>query len=122
MDMPDEFLRSAAIGVVGTLLGFEMVAAVRSLIAARPMRSAGHPAMSVARVEHQPILMTQAFAIREHFAERRQATNALRAQFGVLRSSRHGRQLRMAIGRVQPGPVAVHRHMASLAARGQRFG
>lgn len=97
-DMPDELIRTAAIGVGGTLLAVELVAAARSWYDARTPRRMGDNA--------GPILLSQPFALRDHFAQRRHTLVALRGQYAVLRSDRYGRQLRSAIGRVRPGPFS----------------
>lgn len=96
--MPDELIRTAAIGVGGTLLVVELLAAARSWYDSRTSRRLGDNA--------GPILLSQPFAVRDHFAQRRHTVVALRGQYAMLRTNRHGRQLRMAIGRVRPGPFS----------------
>ena len=103
--MPDDLTRAAAFGIIGTLLAFELVAALRSWYDANAPRTGGPDAHRLGD-RSGPILLSQAFAIRDHFARRRQLMNDLRPRYAVLRTGRYGRQLRTAIGRVQPGPFS----------------
>jgi hypothetical protein len=100
--MPDDLVQSAAIGVIGSLLAFELVAAVRSWLEARGHRTRAGGATRPRADADQPIFLSQAFAIRDHLARRRRWMNRLRGQYAELGTSRHARQLRMSIGRVQP--------------------
>jgi hypothetical protein len=93
--MPEELLQSIFGAVVGTLVAFEFIAAIRSyLTSRREPRGIGA----------QSLWLTQPFAIRDHFATRRFQLAALRAQYPILRTRRHGRQIRQAI-RQLPSPI-----------------
>ena len=89
-------------GVVGSLLAFELVAAVRSWSAASVRRPDEDGTLHRGATHQQPILLSQAFAIRDHFRRQRPFMNDLRSRYAVLRTGRYARQLRMAIGQVQP--------------------
>ena len=99
--MPDDLARIAVLGVIGSLLAFELVAAIRSWYEASTGRD-GEPGSDRRQATFQPILLSQAFAIRDHFAQRRPQMNEMRSRYAVLRTGGYGRQLRAAIGHVQP--------------------
>ncbi|MEX1169750.1 MAG: hypothetical protein WEE50_06380 [Chloroflexota bacterium] len=100
--MTDELVRTAAIGVAAALLGFELVVAARSWYDAWSTEHDRDPAAPwLGRTDHGHLLLSQAFAIRDHVAERRRALTASRRRYAVLRTNRYGRQLRGAIGCVR---------------------
>ena len=105
--MPDDLGQSAAIGLIASLLSFELVAAVRSWFEARVARTRGDGTSPRRSEPHQPILLSQAFAIRDHFAQRRLSMNRLRGQYAVLGTSNYGRQLRTAISQARPNTFAA---------------
>jgi hypothetical protein len=91
--MTDSVLQTLAIGVVVTLLAFELVVAFASWLEATGGRRSNH---------RTPVHITRPFAIRDHFRERRLQLNALRGQYPVLRLPDHGRRVRDAIRGLQP--------------------
>ena len=103
-----------ALGVGSALLAFEGFAALRSLVEVRGAR----PPRPVRPSETSPLLFTPRGAIRAHFVEQRRVVNAIRRQYPTLRSSRHGRELRAAIGRVRRHPVIGDLRVAAPSDRG----
>jgi hypothetical protein len=102
--MTDEFVRTAVLGVAAALFAFELVVAAMSLYDAWSTgRGRDRTAPWLGRTNHRPLLLSPAFAIRGHLAQRRPVMNALRSQYAMLGTNGHGRQLRGVIGRVRPG-------------------
>jgi hypothetical protein len=104
--MPDDLAQTATIGVIASLLGFELVAAIRSWFDAAGGWRMSDPDARQRGGASRPILLSQTVAIRDHFAERQPVMILLRPRYAALRTSRYGRQLRAAIGRVRPGPFS----------------
>ena len=104
--MPDDLGQSAAIGLIASLLSFELIAAVRSWSEARTGRTRVDGTSPRRGEPREPILLSQAFALRDHFAQRRLSTNRLRGQFAALGTSTYGRQLRTAISHARPTTYA----------------
>jgi hypothetical protein len=92
LDMPtDDLARTAALGILTTLVAFESIAAVHALL---DTRSAGRPPAPKAMWISQPV------AIRTHLATRRREFDAVRWRYPTLRTARHGREVRDAIRRL----------------------
>jgi hypothetical protein len=106
--MTDDLPRIAVLGVAASLLAFEVVVATRSLYDAWSTERDRDPTASrLGRTNHGRLLISQAFAIRGHLAERRRVTNALRRQYAVLGTHGYGRRLRRAIGHAHSGQATV---------------
>jgi hypothetical protein len=96
--MTDSAIQMLVMGLVGAMLGVELVLALLSWV------ESGTEAPS----RHQPaLLMTRPVAIRDHFKTRRLQLNALKQQYAVLRVSGHGRRVRDAVRHLHPAPLAA---------------
>ena len=100
----DDLARTALMGVLVTLLAFEFVAATASWMAVR----------LASRRWREPVLwLSRPVAIRQHLENRRRTLDAVRWQYPVLRSTRHGHEIRDAIrGLSRPS----HEHLAAMRA------
>lgn len=100
--MDSDLVRSAAFGVLGALLIFELVAAARSWYEARAKRPGhGLAPHGIAQPDHGTLLLSQAFAIRDHLARRRLVVSGLRQQYPALRTDAYGRHLRSSVARLR---------------------
>jgi hypothetical protein len=87
----DDLAATALLGVLVALVAFEFVAATTSwLAAARSPRQAAPPVLWLSRPA----------AVRRHLESRRREFDAIRRQYPMLRSARHGHEIRKAIRRV----------------------
>jgi hypothetical protein len=103
MPSPDELLRTAGLSIAAALLAFELIVAARSWYDAwSAEHGRDHAARWLGPPDHGQLLLSQAYAIRGHLAERRHVVSALRRQYAALGTNRYGRQLRGAIGRIRP--------------------
>lgn len=105
--MDHDLVRTGAFGVLGALLVVELVAAARSWFDARRGSRRGRAAHWSRPPEHGALLLSQAFAIRDHLARRRPMIHALRRQFPALGTEGYGRDLRTSIGRLRPRSLGM---------------
>lgn len=93
--MTDVLIQTLAIGVVLTLLAFELTVAVTSWIEAGQAARLG---------DRTPLWFTRPFAIRDHMNVRASRVRALRREYPILRSPGYGHEVRNAIRRLRPAP------------------
>jgi hypothetical protein len=91
----DDLATTALMGVLAALVFFELVVAVASWLS---VRSTGQSTVGY------DLWLSRPTAIRRHFAARRREFDAVRRQYPVLRSPRHGHEIRNAIRRL-PRPL-----------------